>query len=231
MPLELGAAVRRPGRRSRRGAGLEARIRAVAASLGVTQALVPGSQSEVDRLHAFRLLAHAEVQQAVEDLARQLLEVTADRGSTGVLTHAGHHLLTYQSLEPLGDKRRRGESRQPVFPAAAAAAGVRIDSASLLAAVRRHEKRIKDNNGVKQGNLRALLLPLGYREEFFPPGFLQQADAFGLARGEVAHASGQLAAGAVNWPTGQGELNAAAAVASGLARLDRYAPRLLMPAH
>jgi hypothetical protein len=229
VPLELGDWIRKPARRSRRGTDLAARLQAVAASLGVTPTLVPATQAEVDRLQTFRLLAHSEIQQSVEDLVSRVLEVTADKGRSGSLTHAGHQLLVYQAMEPLNDKRKRSEARYPSFPTRPAAAAVRLKPEPLLKAVAKHEMRVKDNNGVKQGNLRALLLPLGFREGFFLPGFLPQADALGRARGEVAHGSGLLNVGAVNWPTGQGELTAVAAVRAGITHLDRYAPRLLMP--
>ncbi|MET9961453.1 hypothetical protein ABZ128_20760 [Streptomyces sp. NPDC006326] len=213
---------------SRRGLKLKWRLQDLAANLHITPALVPNSQADIDHLHSFRVLAHSEVQAYLEDVTEQILTVTEDRAVySGMLTHAGHHLLVSSSLTPLASKGQAVNARFPLYDARLACAAVAADSAQLVAAIKRHRKNIKDNGGVKAGNVRMLLHPLGYRESFFAIGLLDLLDDFGRERGNVAHGAG---AAVVNIPTGSTELSRITKIIPGLIRIDQYVPRLLMPA-
>ncbi len=189
---------------------------------------IPSTQDDVDRLHSFRLLAHAEVQQTLEDLATKVVDETRSAATRGHLTHAGHHLLIHQAGEDVSRRSATALARYAHFAVADACLSLMSEPAALDRALNAHQKRIKDNSAVKEASVRLLLTPLGLREYFFTPGFLRQATAFGDARNSAAHASG-LSVGASRWPTGQQELGRVMPVAQGLVRLDRYVPRLLMP--
>ncbi len=226
--MELGDLVKIPPARSRRGIHLQWRLAEVASSLGVTSSLVPSGQAEVDRLHSFRLLAHSEVQSFVEGVAENLLAVTHRLlASRGKLTHAGHHLLVYSKILSLTDRRHSRDSNYPPFRPHQATAEVLRDPAILGKAVREHRRRISENNGVKASNLRRLLMPLGFRDYSFRPGLLDLLDAFGSARGQVAHNTGAI--GAMLLPSGSAELSAVQQILPGLVGLDSFSSRLLIP--
>jgi hypothetical protein len=53
----------------------------------------------------------------------------------------------------------------------------------------RYYKRIKDNNGIKEGNILALLGPLGVPATTFGSTLLPNLDSFGKLRGTHAHYS------------------------------------------
>ncbi|MGW0409853.1 HEPN domain-containing protein [Streptomyces collinus] len=200
----------------------------MAASLNVTSALIPRGQDEIDRLHAFRVLMHAEVQAYVQAIAEQVMDVTEKQCTTNArLTHAGHHLVAFQSLYPLANTRSSNKATYPDFSPQILKATWPAASNTLIKAIEAHRKRVmKENNGIKPGNLNRVLIPLGFRDVFFTQRFRDKMNELGEQRGEVAHGSGT---GVTLVPTGAGELKRFYDIKQGLSDMDRYAPRLLIP--
>jgi hypothetical protein len=90
---------------------LKLRIAELAKSLSITHNMISQGQAETDRLHAFRVLMHAEVQYYVESIAKQILDTTEQQCvQRSRLTHAGHHLLVFQALSPLANTRNSGKA-------------------------------------------------------------------------------------------------------------------------
>ncbi|WP_193509614.1 hypothetical protein [Cryobacterium sp. BB736] len=186
---------------------------------------MPATQDDVDRIHAYRLLAHAEIQNFIEDLVEGILAQSENMfDSRGHITHAAHHLVVYDAVLKLSDKRNASEASYPMFSSASIQL---VQKIQLESAVRSHRKKLKLNSGVKASNLRPLLGPLGYRDVWFPLSFMDQMDAFGASRGDVAHSSGLI--GASQWPSGSSELATVKALQPGLKAIDVYAARVLMP--
>jgi hypothetical protein len=222
--MGLGEPLRRPARRGRAARRLAARISDLGSGFGVSQTFVPSDQNGVDRVHAFRVLAHSEIQDFLEQLAERMLDVTEDHSKKRKkITAAGHHLLVYQALRPLGSPATAATGTYPPFRRAEADAAL----ASLPAAIRAHRKVVSKNSGAKTGNTQMLLVPLGIRPDHCTPGALDQLDALGSARGDVAHASGVV--GAAAYPTGSVEWNRLAQILGGLELLEQWVPRLLRP--
>jgi hypothetical protein len=225
----LGEEIRTPARRARRVWALRGRINDIAGALGVSRTLIPSDQSGVDRLHAFRLLAHSEVQAYLDDLTTLLLDRVEDRSRVeGLLTHAGHHLLVYYAAEPLGSPRNASNAAFPPFATTAATALHAGSPATLEVALKRHRGRARDNSAVKGGSIKRLLLPLGYRQEMLSTPLLAQLDSLGDSRNQVAHRSGIV--GTSPMPTGSAEWTRFQGIMPGLELLERYAPRLLRAA-
>lgn len=224
--MELGEPVSQRSRNARRHTELRSRLRQIAASVDVDVTFVPADQAGVDRLHAYRVLAHAEIEAFIEYLADTALDVSAVKLSSGVVTHAAHHLVVTWSIARLRTNPAR--ARYPYFRCAEAVAAGTSDLASFHSAIDSHREGVKNNHGLKNANVRKLLLPVGYREEFFEPGLLDKLDDFGERRGSVAHATGVV--GTTNWSSGSTELAATAALLPGLRRLEQVLPRLLQPA-
>jgi hypothetical protein len=225
--MELGERIGRPSARSRRAVELKIRLDSLAAGFEVTPAFIPSDQKGVDQLHAFRVLAHAEIEAYIEDVTRLIVDITDSRVGLGVLTHAGHHLVVARSVKRAMTRGDADKARYPWFESVEAAKGVLTQPNEVRSAIQQHRSLIDSNHGVRASNVRSLLLPLGYREHFFVPGFLDRLDDLGASRGAVAHTSGVV--GAVNWPSGSTELAGIRAVLPGLAMIDRYVPRLLLP--
>ncbi|MGW9363668.1 hypothetical protein [Streptomyces albidoflavus] len=225
--MALGESIRSAHSWSRRGETLQKRLTELASSLHVTNKTAPINQETVDQLHAFRVLAYSETQAFIEEVAEQILVVTEYNFKTHQkITHAGHHLMVNAEILQLANKSQARNSKYPPFEVSAAHSLLAADPSLLADHVKAHRKRITLNNGVKSHNVRALLLPLGYREEFFKVGLLDKLDAFGRERGNVAHGTGAIA---VNLPSGSAELARVNAITPGLIDIDRYVPRLLRP--
>lgn len=225
--MELGVVLQRPCSFGRRTVDLKHRLGRLAASVSVHDTFVPNDQAGVDRLHAFRLLVHAEVEAFIEAVASTVIDVTeAKATSQGTLTHAGHHLLVTWSVVR-STRRDAGQARYPSYQSAQAKADLSARPDDLKSAISQHRSRIAANHGVTAANVRRLLLPLGFRESCFAPGLLDQLDDLGEARGAVAHSSGVI--GVQNWPSGSSEFAMIRRVLPGLELLERYAPRLLIP--
>ncbi|MET9351251.1 HEPN domain-containing protein [Streptomyces termitum] len=225
--IQLGDPISHPCNRSRRVVTLGARVQQLAASLSITASLVSSNQEETDRLHAFRVLMHAEIQAYVESIATNVLDVTERLARTSRLTHAGHHLLVYHALHPLNAARSSGNAKYPDFSVTALRSNWHGTHATLEMAIDAHRRRIKGNNGIKPSNLNMLLIPIGFRDSFFAERFRDKMKELGEKRGQVAHGAGALIP---TIPTGAGELNLYRDVEAGLRDMDRYAPRVLIPA-
>lgn len=220
--IELDAHIEPPKHRSRRYQQLRNRLDSVATGLNLLP--VPVTQEDVDRIHSFRLLAHAEIQAYLEEIAETILAVSEVTLRRHELTHAAHHLIVFEAVLKLSQKRNASQASYPLFSRSSA---IQHSTNAFTVAVRSHRNRIKANNGVKAADLRTLLGPLGYRDSWFMPGFLDQMDLFGVRRGEVAHRSGVIGASVL--PTGSAEMALINALMPGLKDLDRYSARLLMP--
>ncbi|WP_405636023.1 hypothetical protein OG543_14125 [Streptomyces sp. NBC_01178] len=224
--LQLGDSIVKPCRRSRKIIDLKVRIAELAVALQVDKNLIPQVQAEIDRLHAFRVLMHAEVQHYLESVVIQILDVTENEASVGRITHAGHHLLIFQAMNPLATPRTSAKASYPQFALSDLKSNWSATSTSLIKAIDGHRKRVKGNNGIKVGNMNTILLPVGFRDTFFTSYFRDKMDELGEQRGRVAHGSGALVS---SIPTGRGELQRFLDIEPGLSLADRYVPRLLQP--
>ncbi|WIY05102.1 hypothetical protein QRX60_15130 [Amycolatopsis mongoliensis] len=224
--MQLGEEIQYPCKRGRAAIQLRARIHELTTSLSVTPHTVPLSQREVDLLHGLRVLAHSEIQAFIESVASTILEVTEDNATRGRLTHAGHQLMVHDMADRYF--RATAFSRYPTYDTKLIIANFQSDPIPLAEAIKRHKKVVKENNGVKETNVRRLLLPLGYRESFFVPGLLNDLNNFGAARGDVAHGPGSTV-GLQHKPSGSTEITRIKKLEHGLEMLERFAPRLLTP--
>lgn len=132
---------------------------------------------QYDGVLAFGLLVHAEIEAFLES---QALRVATACESNWKLdrrprtTIAG--LLAYASS---------GSSRPPerVTPR-------RTDMMDRVNLAKgEHATTINNNNGLKEKNLLAMLLPIGVRETEMPADLIRDLDTFGGLRGEYAHKS------------------------------------------
>jgi hypothetical protein len=133
---------------------------------------------QLDQTRAYRLLAHAEIEACIEDLARGVavdvhLAWLADRRPRApVLALLAYcekvHGLPPESLPLAGpaDIAQRVEAAKNIFTA-----------------------RIHSNDGVRERNVLSLLMPIGLTEYDISQTWLATIDSFGHQRGDTAHQS------------------------------------------
>jgi hypothetical protein len=137
----------------------------------------------IDRARAYRLLAHAEIEACVEDLARDLADTqyraweTDRKPRTCLLA-----LVSFYDSAKLPDVPE-------AMPASLGRATPGFMKARIETARAAYMRRVAANNGVKEKDLLQLLLPVGVQEYELDRTWLATMDSFGSARGDTAHQS------------------------------------------
>jgi hypothetical protein len=145
-----------------------------------------GTYRGAERTHlravSFRILVHAEIESFIEERSHELFDAALkawtnhrvpSRVLSALLAFSGHSMPTPPSrLGALGKKDYD-------------------DIDEILFRAKRHWKEgvYKKNNGVKEANVLALLLPLGIDGGDFETTLLADLTSFGGSRGAVAHKS------------------------------------------
>lgn len=172
---------------------------------------LPYSNRQVDRIRGYRLLAHAEFEACIEDLVRS----TVDAAWTGWQMDGKPRtaliaLVAYYE----GDLGGPPDTLTPAQQSKKALVHLadRIDKARNY-----HVNQVvRRNDGIRERNLLALLLPVGVLERDLDKTWLATIDSFGGLRGDTAHQSGR----AQQLPDPQQELQSVQAIAVGLGKLD-----------
>jgi hypothetical protein len=133
-------------------------------------------------VRAFFVLAHAEIESCVEDLAADI----ADRAYTQWATRrrVNRCLIALIAFDTEGFPGPAVSLTQPLRKQAP---GLRQ---RVEAAYRRHATYLRtENHGVKERNLLRILLPVGIRETDLDTSWLNHMNGFGASRGSIAHSS------------------------------------------
>lgn len=165
------------------------------------------SERQFDRVRGFRLLAHAEIEACIEDLAMSAINSAYKAWKTDrkprqcLLSLVAYHDA---SLGAVPETIQNGGSTTPLRE--------RIDVArkDYVAWVR------GKNHGVRERNLLKILLPVGVLESDLDSAWLQIMDSFGEDRGRLAHSARQIQ----QPPDPSDELRTIAAIVAGVKRLD-----------
>ncbi len=159
-----------------------------------------------DRARAFRVLAHAEFEAYLEDIAVETANVAFDLWqSRGRIIAPLIALSVYAQMKP-----------EPV-PSSLLAASRECFRGRLKQIKEQFNKEAKGyNNGIREQNILRLLFPVGITEKDIDPAWLGTIDAFGRNRGETAHTS----AGVINLPDPQDESEAVDEIVKGLSEID-----------
>ena len=151
-----------------------------------TAALPP---RRIDRVHAFRAFAHAELEAYIEDRVSAVIKAAvAEWNSKGRTTPVLTTMIA-AVLTRWRDQETDGVSGQapPSIPSISWADG------GMAALIPMCEKVvldiIKGNNGVRRRDLRKLLLPVGIPLSRLDDIWLNNLDTYGASRGEVVHRS------------------------------------------
>lgn len=140
----------------------------------------------LDRARGYRLLVHAEIESYLEDRSKDIVifairEWKRSQKPTYTLLS---FLANYHSSWKDGDD----ENNEQVIKYAKHR-GKAKDSINEIIdhAQSQFIQRIKDNHGVRENNLRALLNPVGIDIDELDSTWVTNMDSFGQARGEIAH--------------------------------------------
>lgn len=146
-----------------------------------------GTYSRPRRVHlrtaSFRVLAHAEIESYLEDRASDVHGMAWDLWKN--YSHPSHTLtclLGFSGIStfpppdtlsaPAGSQKRYVDIAVP------------LDKANNV-----WRKSLKNNNGLRERDLLALLLPIGIHHSLLDQTLLNDLNSFASARGEVAHTS------------------------------------------
>jgi hypothetical protein len=186
----------------RRIAELEANL------LPPTKATGDYTAAEYDRTRAFRVLAHAEIEACLEDIAFAVADTSnkkwqIDRRARKSLLALMAYYEGKRELPSLliPGKRTPQELRHLIENA-------RNEYCNRLR---------QDNNGIREANILAILLPVGITLAQINSTWLATTDSFGQDRGATAH---QSAVRSTSLPDPKAESSTVGQVVSGLAGID-----------
>ncbi len=154
------------------------------------------SDRQMDRARGYRLLVHAEIESYLEDIAREAVtkaiqQWKANRKPSMILLS---FLAAYHSGWDTNDERANDD----VMRLAKARARMKDSvNEAIDIAQKQYITCVRENNGVKEKNLKRLILPLGVETADLDGTWLTNLDNFGANRGDTAH-NAKGAAGQIN---------------------------------
>lgn len=173
------------------------------------------TEKELDLARGYKLLAHAEIESFLEDIAKnKVLQVireweTQRKPSLTLISFlASYHSswnvddnISNEEIIKLSKSRTKSESIKE----------------TIDIACKQFIKKIKENHGIREKNFLTLILPLGYDEKNIDATLVSNLDSFGKLRGDIAHNSRNSLTISIN---PQDELNAVNNILDGLRELD-----------
>jgi hypothetical protein len=170
------------------------------------------SPRQVDRILAYRLLAHAELEHCLEQLVTQTVgeawtRYKTDRRPRTCLTA----LVSYYE----GNLGGPPDTLNPLQPSKKLL--IELDARIDKARVHHLNQIVRNTNSLNEKAMLRLLMPVGIRAGDFEAGWLSEAEAFTDARGSTAHQSRR----AQQIPDPESEYKRVRTVAAGIAAIDR----------
>jgi hypothetical protein len=168
------------------------------------------SDRDHDLARAYRLLAHAEMEAFMEDIAREaaISKISAwknERKASDLLVcflacyHSGWN-VDFQEEAILFSSQPAKDSAEE----------------TVDAALRQYIYQLQQNHGIREENLKNLIFPIGVRKTDLDSTWITTLDDFGKRRGEAAHQS----VGAQKAIDPKTEMQDVALLLNGLKKLD-----------
>ena len=181
------------------------------------------SESQLSRTAAYRVLAHAEIEYYLEERAWTKVIDAKKAWETGKTTRTLICLLGFSDLtmdkppdtlkKPSNVKQDNHDKRLEI-------------TEKINSAIKSCKKVIKQNHGVKEKNILALLLPIGIDSDDLDPAWLADMNTFGEKRGLVAHTSATSYM-TIQTPDPANELNTVTQIKNELLRIDELINNLI----
>lgn len=144
------------------------------------------TQEEIIKILSFRLMAHAEIEDFVESRVEKIAITASAAFAKGVVSRA---LLSIASFT----ESSAGAPAPSLMPTQSSQAQSWQVKLHLTERTRTYVtafiRSIKNNHGIKEKNLLALLLPVGVPANSIDTIWLADCDSFGADRGDAAHRS------------------------------------------
>jgi hypothetical protein len=134
------------------------------------------TDAQKDKIHAYIVLAHAEIEEHLEALVRYVTELARRDCKPPQCSPLISRLAIHKSA-----------SRNEVPET--------ITQEVVESAVGYCETILKSNNGIKADNLFRMFMPLGLTHDDFDPLLMEELNAFGELRGGIAHTAARLRKG------------------------------------
>jgi hypothetical protein len=138
----------------------------------------PPTDVEIEHARAFITLFHAEVEQYLESTCYAMLDATIVEFNAGSINLAALGLIAFGKLE----ERVAGPVITP-----SPKKSVRKITERFREAVSAHQDAISKNNGISQGYLACLFIPLGLTNHLIDPGWVSELQSLADKRGGFAH--------------------------------------------
>jgi hypothetical protein len=165
------------------------------------------SARQYDRVRAYVVLVHAEMEAFVEELVSQALVAARSRWATTARTGKCVAALMMYNARDIS---------------APAALGTQKTAHTFDAVIKKviadHERTVLQNHGIRESNLLKILLPIGVLENELDPVWLANVNSFGQSRGIVAHTSARAVQTLPDPADARGQVRA---VMSGLVDLEQ----------
>ena len=133
------------------------------------------TKKEKDDIRAFSILVHAELESYFETIGNDKVQLALRKW----LANQNYNSRVLLSLCCFAERNKNTEKRESV-------------ELKLRNIVGQYINSVKKNNGIKDENIKKLLLPLGVREDELNPTLLNTLSSFGATRGSFAHSSAQV---------------------------------------
>jgi hypothetical protein len=156
------------------------------------------SDREKDQIHAYIVLAHAEIEEFLEKLARFVTERARRNSSPPRCSPTVSRLIVYKSV--------RGKEKIES-----------VTEETIASAVTYYENIVNRNHGIKPDNLFSIFMPIGLTHDDFDPLLMNDLNAFGTLRGGIAHTAARLQQGS----SPSTEKRKVENILSGLSHLDQ----------
>lgn len=131
------------------------------------------TKKEEDDIKAYSLLVHAELEAYFEDMAREKAQDALRKWRLNPQKYSSYVLLSLSCFIEQNNKIKNQPNTE----------------SKLRTIVGVFCEKIKANHGIKEDNIKDLLLPIGVAETDLDTTWLNTITSFGAIRGEVAHSS------------------------------------------
>lgn len=141
--------------------------------------------TQLEKTRSYRVLVHAEIEHFIERICFESIKKATkawnDNKKPSFILMA--LITSYHSGWSTGE-----EQQEKIIEMARSRSGVKRDLKAIIEkAVNQYHQITKDNHGIKESNLKNLLLPVGIDTSDLDSAWLAEMDTLGGLRGEVAH--------------------------------------------
>lgn len=142
------------------------------------------SSRQLDRARGYRLLAHAEIESFIEDITLDAARSTVSEWSHSQAVNNTLFCLIAHYHEGYDID---GESLEPSFSESSRPKVKDSIKEVVDVALRQYIKIHEQNHGVREINIKRLIIPIGVKKEELDQTWLLNLEEFGKRRGEIAH--------------------------------------------